>query len=80
MPDLQPIPPALRIEDTCDYCRRPFVRALGAPAICLSCGLENVRGDVRAPKPTPESAMLAPAVERAVLSPAKPRRPRKRKS
>jgi uncharacterized Zn finger protein (UPF0148 family) len=86
MTDILPtIPPNARVEEVCDYCYRPFTRAVTATAICPSCGLVNVRS-VRPPaERAPESTMLAPAVERAVLPTAKPRpakksAPRKRKA
>jgi len=51
------------VEDVCDHCHRGF-RRLRTSAVCPSCGLDNVR----------ESAMLAPARERAVMPTAKARR------
>ena len=46
--DAQIFAEALRIvvpvvHETCDYCGREFSHAAGSPAICLSCGLENIR-------------------------------------
>jgi predicted amidophosphoribosyltransferase len=69
---LSSIPPRLRVEDICDYCRRQFVRARGIAAICPSCGLENERMQ-------PESSMLVPAAEKAIKPQPvpKPRKPRK---
>jgi hypothetical protein len=61
-----------RIEDQCDYCCRTFARMAGDRAVCPSCGLENVRPAAQ----RPESAMLAPAPEQAVLPrPAAKKRP-----
>ena len=73
---LEPIPPALRVEDTCDYCFRAFTRTRGLPVICPSCGLENVRPQTGAP----ETGMLPGGPERAVLPNPKPKpRPRARR-
>jgi len=70
---LSPIPPALRVEDTCDYCLRAFARQRGAAAICPNCGLENVRNGVFGARP--ETNMLAPAENMMRPSPAaRPRR------
>ncbi len=75
MPEMTPIPPALRTEATCDYCYRPFVRAAGAAATCPNCGLDNVRRDVAAL----ESNMLPGGPEKAVLPDPQPKPRRRRK-
>lgn len=56
------------IHDHCDYCLRAFGYPEGAPALCTNCGLENVR-----PAHSPETAMRAPAPERAVKPAPRPR-------
>lgn len=78
MTELSPIPPELRVEDTCDFCRRAFARTRGVlPIICPSCGLENVRPKSGAA----ETGMLSGGPEKAVLPKpqAKPRPRQKRK-
>lgn len=59
------------IHDTCDYCFREFGREPGEPAVCVHCGLENIRPAVLA---GPETAMKQPANETAVRPPARPRK------
>lgn len=58
---------ALMIHDICDYCLRQFGYEPGAKAICMSCGLENVRANKieKAVKAVPERAVK----ERAVTAP-----------
>jgi hypothetical protein len=77
MPEMTPIPPGLRVEDTCDYCHRGFARTRGAKAVCPSCGLENDRIDTSL-RPS-ESNMLPGGPERAVLPTPKPKPRRQRK-
>jgi hypothetical protein len=74
----------------CDYCHRPF--SYSGPAICMNCGIENVRLDVPAQRThldanverasagmrIPETAMLVPAVEKAVMPRPLPKTPGKR--
>jgi hypothetical protein len=80
MGSLTPIPAALRVEDTCDFCLRDFARIRGEGAICPSCGCENPRTDARTAKiPLRESAMLGPGPEKAVLTPPRPRPARKKR-
>lgn len=71
------------IHDRCDYCRREFGWEPDAKAICVNCGLENVRPAQVAPEAVmteaaPEAAMTEGAPERAVREPARPRRTRKK--
>lgn len=64
------------IDDTCDYCFRPF--AWRGKATCMNCGLENIRTEVAVKRPMshiPETAMLAPVVERAIMPQPLPRTP-----
>lgn len=84
MPLLTAIPPALRVEETCDFCLRSFARTAGASAICPSCGLANPRTDplielepengCRRFAVAAETAMLGPAAEAAVINPLRPRK------
>jgi len=48
------------IHTTCDYCFRQFGYQAGEAAICLSCGLENIRPavlEVAVSRSTPEAAV-----------------------
>ncbi len=76
---------AVMVHDTCDYCFRPFGWNPGEKAICMNCGLENVRQTILVSKEIladagllPETAMLAPAAEKAIAPPAQARRPARR--
>lgn len=79
----------------CDFCGRPFSFKQGQPAICMTCGFENVRTDpprssvdpkkARSDVPLQETAMRVGALERAVKPRPGPRMPahvegRKRRS
>jgi hypothetical protein len=85
MPLIDPIPPAERVEDTCDYCQRAFARARTTAAVCPSCGFENVRKvspvEAREAPAAVESNMLPGGPEKAVQpAPQLKPRPRKRKN
>ena len=59
------------ISDQCDYCHRDFGREAGMLAICLNCGLENIRMNVDTKRPAMivrETAMRLPVMERAVMA------------
>lgn len=58
------------VEDVCHHCQRGFRRLRGAASICPLCGVENVR---------PETTMLAPAAEHAIMPRGKARRARAKK-
>jgi hypothetical protein len=52
------------IDDRCDYCFREFGWEPGAPAICMNCGLENVRLQA-----VVQTAIAEPKVETATIQP-----------
>jgi len=75
------IPAAAVVHDACDYCVREFARAANRPAVCPSCGLENIRPAAQLlPRAPVESAMLGAAPERAVLTSPAPRRRKGKRS
>lgn len=72
---MMPISAARRVEETCDYCFRQFVRDSAAPPVCLNCGLLNVRpAAATVAGARVESFMLQPAAENAMRPSAQPRK------
>ena len=59
------------IDVVCAYCFRAFGWDPAGPKICLNCGIENM---TIPPRPNvPESALMAPVTERAVMPQAAPK-------